>query len=624
MPQLCENNAPECIENRRNVRDIMSSIKNVNKLLDSVDFKIDTMKEELDFAEPDYSKLQVLGTKLKPDFFKLEDSTEIDLNNSIDLKAILKLDLSGLENEEDNVISPFENIKKTKNNLELKNLHKVIKSRTKSSINENKPIRKCFNLKTNHIEKKAIKKCETTTKSNSLIDTSTYRVCQTGDSFTELSKMKIYKTASKPIKKSPLRKSRIQKTIKFGEVKKVAIPKPKINFILRNKQAVQRNRMRSKSEPTLSIDDPKKPKQLKTKSQKSHYSNINSCKSTQKKYLNTRPTTTSKINSLKKSRYRPPSMSARDSIEKEELKNSSTLQKLVHKIKKTIPTTNEDFEKKTETLRTRDELAKGDELEPKTKIESLPEKQYKEEAVQTLESSMSIQFVSKAIETENLVTNSPEIQAEESAVSHDFVESQATFVREDSDEVLFSCISTSLSSCSVSDDEKAYEVPSQFLVKNRKIGVTTKILRKEKCQTNRTNDSGFVDPEIYENDGFYDAWCEITKARVNSIMSVGTDFFKSFATRKANFTSKVVKVGDGCEIIETRINKKSRKHPHNDCLFQSRLMRKKEDNNLLIFLIETFLKYTFNILLFLFLCRCNHKLISWLLSKSDDESLPYT
>merc|ERR1712002_1412031 len=110
---------------------------------------------------------------------------------------------------------------------------------------------------------------------------------------------------------SPLRKSRIQKTIKFGEVKKVTIPKPKINFILRNKQAVlQRNRMRSKSEPTLSIDDPKKPKQLKTKSQKSRCSNINSCKTPQKKYLNTRPATTSKINSLKKSRYRPPSMSA--------------------------------------------------------------------------------------------------------------------------------------------------------------------------------------------------------------------------------------------------------------------------------------------------------------------------
>merc|ERR1711931_253238 len=124
--------APECIENRRNVRDIMSSIKNVNKLLDSVDFKIDTMKEELDFGEPDYSKLQVLGTKLKPEIFKLEDSTEIDLNNSIDLKAILKLDLSGLENEEDNVISPFENIKTTKNNLKLKNLHKVVKSRKQS------------------------------------------------------------------------------------------------------------------------------------------------------------------------------------------------------------------------------------------------------------------------------------------------------------------------------------------------------------------------------------------------------------------------------------------------------------------------------------------------------------
>ena len=35
-----------------------------------MDFKIDSMKEELDFSESDYSELQILGTQLKPEIFK--------------------------------------------------------------------------------------------------------------------------------------------------------------------------------------------------------------------------------------------------------------------------------------------------------------------------------------------------------------------------------------------------------------------------------------------------------------------------------------------------------------------------------------------------------------------------
>jgi len=561
MPKFCENNLPECIENRNNVHDIMSRIKNVNKLLDSVDFKIDSMKEELDFSQSDYSELQILGTQLKPEIFKLEDSTEIDLNNSIDLKAILKLDLSGLENEEESTITHFKNTKITKNKSNLK--HKAIKTKTGSSIKKRKPISN-INLKTNHIEKSAIEKSEPITESNSSIDTSTYRVNQSGGIQTELNETKTHKTNSKPALRSPQKKSTVQKSIKFGEVKKAVIPKPKIDFILRNKRAVQRsnvNRLRSKSEPRLNIEAPKKPKQFKTKPPMSRYSNTNKYKTPQKKYLEARPSTASKISSLKKPAYRHPSLSARDGTDK--LRKSPKLQE--RKVTKTMLTKKENFESKAINLKTRDELAKGD--ESKAKAEPLPEKQFKEEAVQTLESSMSVQLVSKAIETESFVTSSLGIQAEESDSSQDYVESQATFVRVD--HVSTACSSTtSYSSFEVSDDESLYEVPSQFVVKSREVDV--KALRKENCQTNRTNDSGFVDPSdndvTTEDDAFYDAMFEALgeKTKIDLLTSFEGNLSKNFSTRKAIFNYKVVQSKDGCDVLETSVSKKFHTNAKNE------------------------------------------------------------
>lgn len=361
-----------------------------------------------------------------------------------------------------------------------------------------------------------------------------------GDSHAELNEIKIQKTNSKPALKSPLKKTAVQKSIKFGEVKKAVIPKPKIDFILRNKRAVQRskvNRLRSKSEPRLNIGVPKKTKHFKIKPPMSSYSNINSCKTPQKKYLEARPSTAGKISSLKNPRYRRPSLSARDGID--ELQKSPKSQE--RKVKKTMLTNKENFENKARTLKTRDELAKGD--ESKAKEEPLPEKQFKEEAVQTLESSMSFQLVSKAVETESSVTNSRGIQAEESASSQDYVESQAAFVQEHDEQVLTACSSTtSYSSFGVSDDESLYEVPSQFIVKSRNIGV--KALRKENCQTNRTNDSGFVDPnnndDTTDNDAFYDAMFVALgeKTRIDLNTSVEGDF-SNFTTRKASFNYKV-------------------------------------------------------------------------------------